>query len=38
LHASNLSFKGVEDNNEVSFSSPLPEDILNLEENLENLT
>ena len=38
LHASNLSFKGVEDNKEVSFSSPLPEDILNLEENLENLT
>ena len=38
LHASNLSFKGVEDNKEVSFSSPLPEDILNLEENLDNLT
>ena len=38
LHASNLSFKEVEDNKEVSFSSPLPEDILNLEENLENLT
>ena len=38
LHASNLLFKEAEANKEVSFSSPLPKDILNLKENLENLT
>ena len=38
LHASNLSFEEVDKKKMVSFKSPLPEDILNLEKNLKNLT
>ena len=38
LHASNLSFEEVDKKKIVSFKSPLPEDILNLEKNLNNLT
>ena len=38
LHASNLSFEEVDKKKIVSFKSPLPEDILNLEKNLKNLT
>ncbi len=38
LHASNLSFEEVDKKKMVSFKSPLPEDILNLEKNLNNLT
>ena len=38
LHASNLSFEELDKKKIVSFKSPLPEDILNLEKNLKNLT
>ena len=38
LHASNLSFKELDKKKIVGFKSPLPEDILNLEKNLKNLT
>ena len=38
LHASNLSFEELDKKKIVSFESPLPEDILNLEKNLKNLT
>ena len=38
LHASNLTFKDVDSENEVNFESSLPKDLLDLEKNLENLT
>ena len=38
LHASNLSFEELDKKKLVSFKSPMPEDILNLEKNLKNLT
>ena len=38
LHASNLTFEELDKKKIVSFKSPLPEDILNLEKNLKNLT
>ena len=38
LHASNLTFKDVDSENEVNFESSLPKDLIDLEKNLENLT
>ena len=38
LHASNLTFKDVDSENEVNFESSLPKDLIDLKKNLENLT